>query len=145
MSYQSNLPAMKARVTRAVDAGLIAAADHAIEVMKLKLGSNYYTGGQYATGHLLQHIFRTEPFTNSQGHRAILYGVDNEALYALFWELGFYKWPSFYSESKKQWITVTRFPLKWYRVELWVPTFLELQPRFKEIFLANARPIMMGS
>jgi len=142
MGYQSNLTVMKARVKGSVDAGLIAAADYYIAAMKAKLASNYYTGGAYATGHLLEHIFRTDPYTDSNGNRTILYGVDDEAMYALYWELGFYKWPSVYSESAKKWITITRFPLKWYRVELWVPTFFELQPRLREVFLAAARPVM---
>lgn len=143
MTYRSNAPAMKSKVRQAVDAGLIAAAEYAVATMKVKIAANYFTGGAYSTGHLLNHIHRSEPFTKD-GKRTILYGVGSGAMYALFWELGFYKWPSFYIESQKRWVTITRFPLKWYRVELWVPSFFEMQPRFREVFLRGATAVMQA-
>lgn len=147
MSYQSNLPAIKSKIQRAEDAGLIAAADLGIERTKARLENGYYTGGEYATGNLLQHIHRTEPFTDASGNRTILYGVDNEAMYALFWELGFYKLPSFFSHRLGRWVTHVASPTqraRWYRVEIWLPVFLESQGDFRQAYLTAAQAVMKG-
>jgi hypothetical protein len=134
MSFRSNKQTIQSRLLTGIDQGLIAAAELGVTTMKQLLPPDYYTGGEYSHGHLLNSIHRTEPFFDSKGRRVIMYGVDRSAMYARYFEDGFYKWPSYYNKKKDKWVTITIFPLKWYRKEIWRPTFVRLQPRFRDVY-----------
>jgi hypothetical protein len=118
---------------RAAEASLIAAAEVGVATMKERLPPSYYTGGKYATGNLLLHIIRGEPFAIANG-LAIQYGTaPMDPPYALFWELGHMAWPSYFSTKLNRWVSYDG-PKKFRRKEIWVPTFYELRPQFQAAF-----------
>lgn len=82
MSYQSNLPAVIARMRRARSAGLIAAATVLINAVKRGLAGGYKSGA-FVTGHVLNSVTRSEP---DLVDGSILVGTN--VPYALYWEVG---------------------------------------------------------
>jgi hypothetical protein len=127
MPYQSNLPAVRAQMERARDAGLIAAAQVVINDEKRRLRGGF-TSGLFVTGNILNSVTRTEP-TDENGVRVIRVGTDVE--YAPFWELGH----------------VNAWSRKFERVETWVlalfSTASEQAAAFSRVFarfMASQRP-----
>lgn len=99
MSYQSNLPAVVARLRRARSAGLIAAATVLINAVKRGLQGGY-TSGDFVTGASINAVTRSEPdLVNGE----ILVGTN--LMYNLFWELGHFN----------------LFTRRFERVEVWYP------------------------
>ncbi len=84
MSYESNLPAIRARFNAARDAGLVAAATVVVNAVKQGLRGGYKSGA-FVTGHVMASVNRSEPQSTGDG-AFILVGTD--VMYALFWELG---------------------------------------------------------
>lgn len=115
--WHSNRAAVEARLLRAVDAGLIAAATlYAGEVTRrLKQG---YTSGDFVTGNVASSVTIGTPEWRD-GKRWIAVGTNNE--YALYWELGH----------------LNVFIVDWVRKEVWVPTLNELAPQLRAVFIAD--------
>lgn len=82
--WTSNLAAFRARHARAVDAGLINAAEKVKSAVKRGLRGGY-TSGDFATGLSVNSVTRSNP-EDEFGVRTIRVGTG--LLYNLFWELG---------------------------------------------------------
>lgn len=156
MTYRSGVPKVKRRLNSGVEKALLAMAQIGVNHMKQVIPPNYYTGGKYAKGHLKNSILAGRPYTDEQGRRAIKYGVDRSALYALFWEIGHWAYPALFLGGKiKKWISLTgdrifrrtkkdgtvvevrpnpRNVKIWRKKAIWVPEFIKLRSRFEQAF-----------
>lgn len=84
MAYVSNLAAVRAQMERARDAGLIAAAQVALNRIKRKLAGGFKTG-DFTTGDSVNSATRTDP-VDENGVRVIRIGT--ALMHNLFWTLG---------------------------------------------------------
>lgn len=141
MPYQSNLPAVRAQMERARDAGLIAAAQVVVNEVKQGLRGGYMSGA-FVTGNVMGSVTRTEP-ADENGVRVIRVGTDVE--YALFWELGFAPAPGVFSPGLGR---GQLGPTQFRRKEVWVPALFrtanEQAAAFSRVFarfMASQRPV----
>lgn len=130
MSWTSNVPAIKAKMREATDEGLRAAAQVGVNATQKALAGGWarmaWPGPPSPTGTLSASVRHGEPF-DAGTSRAILYGTD--VRYAIWWELGFNKWPARFSEKLQRWYSYPG-PTTFYRHEVWVPLFYQLRPEF---------------
>jgi hypothetical protein len=125
MSYQSNLPAVTARMRRARAAGLIAAATVLINAVKRGLTGGY-TSGNFVTGHVRASVTRSEPEIGpTDGHIE----VGTDVMYALFWELGH----------------INLFTRKFERVEVWMPALLSTREQIQAAYARAFRTTFEGA
>lgn len=118
--WTSNLAAVQARHERAVQAGLIAAAQVYVNAMRVRL-SRGYTTGRYTHGLSANAVTRSEP-----ERRGDAWGVrvGTNVSYAIYYELGFQRrLIRYYSEKLQRWFSRPG-PTEYVRVELWVPTMV---------------------
>lgn len=111
MPYKRKIPRVISRFNKAIDMGLLAAAQAGADYTKQQLPPRYFGGSLWnykRTGKLINSIYVGAVFIDKLGRRAIRYGVDKSAKYALFWELGFWHRPSYYSEKLKRWVTIKK-------------------------------------
>jgi hypothetical protein len=99
----------------AMDAGLIAAAEVFMGQVKAHLARGYTTGA-FTTGAAAESVRRTEPFTDSDGERAIRVGTDD--MMQLYWELG----------------GMNAYTRKFERVEHWRNAYEEAAPAMATAF-----------
>jgi hypothetical protein len=84
MTYTSNLPSVRAKMARAIDAGLSAMVKVPMERTRRDLMTGY-TSGAFTTGTSAEGVRAVDPFSTPEG-RAIAYGTD--VLSDLFWAIG---------------------------------------------------------
>ena len=142
MTYQSNRPAVTNAMRAAADAGLRAAAQVGVNATQQKLAGGWarmaWPGPPSPTGTLMASVHMGEPF-DVGGGRAILYGTDVQV--AVWWELGFNKWPAYFSEKLQRWVSVPG-PTTFHRHEVWVPTFFALRGEFMAAYEREYRRVM---
>lgn len=142
MAYRSNLPHVFTLLGDARRGGLIAAA----EVLKNEVKSGLrggYTSGDYVTGNVMNSVTRSEPeITPSQGEIK----VGTNVKYALFWELGFWKWPAYFSKQLQRWVSVpgVRNQRTYHRKEVWMPALTSSADRLRAAYAAVHRRILEG-
>ena len=107
--YQSNLPAVLAKMNAARDAALIAAAEVVRTEVKLRLRGGY-TSGQFVTGNVWNSVKLSAPTDDPEGRGVRVY---TDVTYALYWEVGH----------------LNTFTRKYERKEVWHPALLETAPQ----------------
>lgn len=126
-SYKSNMPKVQATLYSASDAGLIAAAQVIVNEVKKRLRGGY-TSGDFVTGNNINKVTRSDPFTDTDGMRAINIGSSqSDPAYPLFWELGHFN------------IFLRRFV----RVEVWRPALVNMSAQAAQAY-ARAFKRAMG-
>jgi hypothetical protein len=116
VAYTSNLAAVRTQMNRALDAGLIAAAQVPLNAIKKALAGGYTTG-DYVTGASVSAATRTDP-TDENGVRVIRIGT--KLGYNRDWEMGFVPARGVFSPGLGR---ATQGPIGFRRKEIWVPNF----------------------
>lgn len=125
MAYRSNLPAVRAELTAARRAGLIAAATVYQNAVKRALTGGY-TSGAFVTGYVRASVAISEPEVPPNGPGRILIGTN--VPYAAYWELGH----------------VNLFLRKYVRVEKWWPAFIENAQAMRDAYTRTFRRFAGG-
>jgi hypothetical protein len=134
--YDSRRREVEARLQQAVDQGLRAAAQVALNAVKEEYNPpHYFTGWGHAhgtlTGTLLNSPTMTEPY-DLEGDRAISVGTNYKV--AAYWELGFHQrlWVWF-DEKLGRWFS-REGPTRYVRHEVWRPAMEKSAGRQREAF-----------
>jgi hypothetical protein len=105
-------------------AGLIAAAEVYVTEVKERLEKGY-TSGAFVTGNNANAVARGEPEVSGDGVAIQVGSRQVDPPYPLYWELGFH----------------SVFTGKYERVEVWVPTLMELRERMTRIVAEEIKAI----
>jgi hypothetical protein len=125
--YTSRIGAAKRLTERAIDAGLVAAAQVVVNRVKTDLRGGYRSG-DFVTGLNTASVIKTEPFSRA-GARTILVGTSiTDPGYPLFWELGH----------------VSAFTRRFERKEVWRPALMDTKEQQYRAFVRVSARVMAG-
>jgi hypothetical protein len=122
--WRSNLGVFLGATDRAMKAGLIAAAESYMAPVKERLQKGY-TSGAFTTGNMANSVARGEPEVTGDGAEIKVGSTQVEPPYGLYWELGHQN----------------TFTGKHERVEVWVPTAVEMREQLVAIVAAEIRAV----
>jgi hypothetical protein len=122
--WRSNLGVFLGATDRAIKAGLIAAAETYMAPVKDKLQRGF-TSGDYTTGNLANSVARGEPEVTGDGAEIQVGSTQVDPPYGLYWEVGHFN----------------IFTGKHERVEVWVPTMVEMRQELVNVTAAEIRAV----
>lgn len=122
--WTSNLGAFEAASDRAIQAGLIAAAETYMGPVKERLQRGF-TSGTFATGNLANSVTRSTPEKTGEGYEIAVGSTQVDPPYGLYWEMGHQN----------------VFTGQHERVEVWVPLMVEMRAQLVEVMMAEVKAI----
>lgn len=122
--FRSNLGAFLGATERAIQSGLIAAAELYLADIKQAL-EHGYTSGAFVTGNNVNAVARGEPEVSGDGAQIAVGSTQVDPPYPLYWEVGHQN----------------LFTGKHERVETWVPTMVEGRDRYVAAVAAEIRAV----
>lgn len=148
MPWTSRAALVEAALTRAVEAGVNAGAQHYANEVKRGLAGGY-TSGRFVTGNVMNSVRVLAPAVRDGDEvRAI---VGSDVLYALFWELGHVNIFVRQGTAASSLMRAGKYHLPgggvtgtYQRVEIWMPTLLEQRPAIRDRMLTVAAAYLRG-
>lgn len=122
--WRSNLGVFEMATDRAIKAGLIAAAEEYMGPVKEKLQRGY-TSGAFTTGNMANSVARSTPEVTPLGYEIAIGSTQDNPPYGLYWELGH----------------DNLFTGKHERVEVWVPTMVEMREQLIATMVAEIKAV----
>jgi hypothetical protein len=122
--FRSNLGVFLGATEKAMKAGLIAAAESYMAPVKERLQEGY-TSGAFTTGNAANSVARGEPEASGDGAEIQVGSTQVDPAYPLMWEVGHQN----------------LFTGKYERVEVWVPTMVEMRERLVGIVAAEIKAV----
>ena len=122
--WRSNLGVFLGATDRAIKAGLIAAAETYMAPVKERLQRGY-TSGDFTTGNAANSVARGEPEVTSDGAEIAVGSTQVDPPYPLYWEVGFQ----------------SVFTGKHERVEVWVPTMVQMRDHLVAVAAQEIRAV----
>lgn len=122
--WRSSLGAFLGATERAIQAGLIAAAEAAVTDQK-DLLTHGYTSGDFVTGVNVNAVARGEPEQTADGWQIAYGSRQTDPPYPLYWELGH----------------VNLFMRRYVRVESWVPNMISNRHKYVGIMTKEIQAV----
>jgi hypothetical protein len=101
--WRSNLGAFEGATERAIQAGLIAAAELYTGEMREQLQQGF-TSGNFVTGNLANSVQRGDVKKEADGYEVPVGSTQTDPPYGLYWELGFHSIFSGKHERQERWV-----------------------------------------
>jgi hypothetical protein len=122
--WRSNLGAFLGATDQAIKAGLIAAAETYMADVKEPLQRGY-TSGAFTTGNAANSVARGEPAVSGDGAEIAVGSTQVNPPYPLYWEVGHHN----------------LFTGKTERVEVWVPTMVQMRDQLVNVAAQEIRAV----
>jgi hypothetical protein len=122
--WRSNLGPFLGATDRAIQAGLIAAAEVYTGEMREQLQRGF-TSGAFVTGNLANSVARGDPERTGDGHSIPVGSTQVEPPYGLYWEVGHQN----------------VFTKKHERQERWVPTMVRMRDQLVRVVADEVRAV----
>jgi hypothetical protein len=122
--WRSNLGTFLGATDRAIKAGLIAAAETYMAPVKEQLQEGF-TSGNFVTGNLANSVARGEPAVTGDGAEIAVGSTQVNPPYGLYWEVGHFN----------------TFTGRTERVEVWVPTMVQMRQQLVNVAAAEIRAV----